>query len=106
MILHNGRLLAIGNLHAIRDLLDKHPHRILINCEDPRSLANLFIREEPVFGVRFPRDGLLEIQTNNLSEAHSLLPSIVVESQQAIFSIENPDDNLESLLGYLIGGAQ
>tara|TARA_B100000959_G_scaffold286678_1_gene366451 strand:+ start:4155 stop:5099 length:945 start_codon:yes stop_codon:yes gene_type:complete len=106
VILHNGRLLAIGNLHAIRDLLDKHPHRILINCEDPRSLANLFIREEPVFGVRFPRDGLLEIQTNNLSEAHSLLPSIVVESQQAIFSIENPDDNLESLLGYLIGGAQ
>jgi len=106
VILHNGRLLAIGNLHAIRDLLDKHPHRILINCEDPRSLANLFIREEPVFGVRFPRDGLLEIQTNNLSEAHSLLPSIVVESQQAIFSIENPDDNLESLLGYLIVGAQ
>ena len=35
VILHNGRLLAIGNLHAIRDLLDKHPHRILINCEDP-----------------------------------------------------------------------
>ena len=47
VILHNGRLLAIGNLHAIRDLLDKHPHRILINCEDPRSLANLFISPMP-----------------------------------------------------------
>ena len=106
VILHNGRLLAIGNLHAIRDLLDKHPHRILIRCEDPRSLANLFIKEDPVYGVRFPSEGELEIQTNNLSAAHSVLPSIIVQSKQAIFTIENPDDNLESLLGYLIGGAQ
>ena len=105
VILHNGRLLALGNLHAIRDLLDKHPHRILINCEDPRSLAGLFIKEDPVYGVRFPREGQLEIQTNNLSEAHSILPSIVVKSKQEISSIENPDDNLESLLGYLIQGA-
>ena len=99
VILHNGRLLALGNLHAIRDLLDKHPHRILINCEDPRSLAGLFIEEDPIYGVRFPRDGQLEIQTNNLSEAHAILPSIVVKSKQDISSIENPDDNLESLLG-------
>ena len=105
VILHNGRLLALGNLHAIRDLLDKHPHRILINCEDPRSLAGLFIEEDPIYGVRFPRDGQLEIQTNNLSEAHAILPSIVVKSNQDISSIENPDDNLESLLGYLIQGA-
>ncbi|MBR79256.1 MAG: hypothetical protein CMA88_00505 [Euryarchaeota archaeon] len=102
VILHNGRLLAIGNLHAIRDLLDKHPHRILINCEDPRGMAGLFVSQEPVFGVRFPREGQLEIQTNNLSAAHSLLPSIVVNSKQNITSIENPDDNLESLLDYLI----
>jgi len=106
VILHNGRLLAIGNLHAIRDLLDRHPHRILIRCEDPRSLAALFIKEDPVYGVRFPSEGELEIQTNNLSAAHSLLPSLVVESGQAISTIENPDDNLESLLGYLIGGVQ
>jgi len=102
VILHNGRLLAIGNLHAIRGLLDKHPHRILIKCEDPRSLANLFVSQEPVFGVRFPREGQLEIQTNDLSAAHSVLPSIVVKSKQKISSIENPDDNLESLLSYLI----
>ena len=47
----------------------------------------------------------MEIQTNHLSEAHSILPSIVVKSKQEITSIENPDDNLESLLGYLIQGA-
>ncbi|MAV59896.1 MAG: hypothetical protein CND89_01285 [Marine Group II euryarchaeote MED-G38] len=104
VILHNGKLLAIGNLHAIRDLLDQHPHRILINCENPRDLAGLFISSEPIYGVRFPDEGQLEIHTNNLSAAHDVLPSIIVKSNQKITSIENPDDNLNSLIGYLIGG--
>jgi len=104
VILNNGKLLAIGNLHAIRDLLDQHPHRIIINCENPRDLAGLFIASEPVYGVRFPDKGQLEIHTNNLSAAHDVLPSLIVKSNQKITSIENPDDNLDSLIGYLIGG--
>jgi hypothetical protein len=46
----------------------------------------------------------LEIQTNNLSAAHDILPSTIVKSGQKITSIENPDDNLDSLIGYLLGG--
>lgn len=104
VILHNGRLLALGNLHAIRGLLDKHPHRIMLTTDEPRKLASAFIGEKPIYGVRFPEDGKLEIQTNNLSEAHSVLPRVIVESKITVTSIDNPDDNLESLLGYLVGG--
>ena len=60
VILHNGRLLALGNLHAIRDLLDKHPHRILIRTENPRKLAEYFVPEDPVYCLLYtspsPRD--------------------------------------------------
>ena len=104
VILHNGRLLALGNLHAIRALLDKHPHRILLTCENPRHLASEFISADPVYGVRFPEEGKLEIQTNDLSAAHAILPRVIVDSGTDVSAIENPDDNLESLLGYLIGG--
>ena len=104
VILHNGRQLALGNLHAIRALLDKHPHRILLTCDDPRSLASQFISEDPVYGVRFPEEGQLEIQTNDLSAAHAILPRVIVDSGTDVSAIENPDDNLESLLGYLTGG--
>ena len=104
VILHNGRLLALGNLHAIRGLLDKHPHRILIETESPRELAKAFISREPVYGVRFSDKGYLEIQTSNLSAAHSILPQVIVDSGVKVRSVENPDDNLESLLGYLVGG--
>ena len=105
VILHNGRLLALGNLHAIRDLLDKHPHRILIRTENPRKLAEYFVPEDPVYGVRFAEEGALEVLTNDLSAAHSVLPRVIVDSGLKITSIENPDDNLEALLGYLVGGA-
>ena len=104
VILHNGRLIALGNLHAIRDLLDKHPHRILIRTENPRKLAEYFVPEDPVYGVRFAEEGALEVLTNDLSAAHSVLPRVIVESGLKITSIENPDDNLEALLGYLVGG--
>lgn len=105
VILNEGRLLALGNLHAIRGLLDKHPHRILLTCEDPRKLAGKFIAEDPVYGVRFPNEGQLEIQTNDLSAAHNILPRVISDSGVSVESIDNPDDNLEALLGYLIGGA-
>ena len=104
VILHNGRLLALGNLHAIRALLDKHPHRILLTCADPRSLASQFISEDPVYGVRFPEEGQLEMQPHDLSAAHAILPRVIVDSGTDVSAIENPDANLESLLGYLTGG--
>ena len=104
VILHNGRLLALGNLHAIRGLLDKHPHRILLETESPRALAKELITRKPIYGVRFPEDGFLEIQTGDLSAAHEILPSAIIESGIRVTAVENPDDNLESLLGYLVGG--
>ncbi|MEC7406499.1 MAG: ABC transporter ATP-binding protein [Candidatus Thermoplasmatota archaeon] len=103
VILHNGRLLALGNLHAIRGLLDKHPHRIMLETESPRELAKELISEDPIYGVRFPEEGCLEIQTGDLSEAHAILPNAIVKSGIKVTSVENPDDNLDSLLGYLVG---
>ena len=104
VILHNGRLLALGNLHAIRGLLDKHPHRILLESEAPRDLAKELITRKPIYGVRFPEEGFLEIQTGDLSAAHEILPSAIIESGIRVTAVENPDDNLDSLLGYLVGG--
>ena len=105
VILHSGKLVALGNLHAIRAMLDKHPHRILIRCADSRALASTFIDQLPVYGVRFIDSESLEIMTKDLSEAHQLLPTLILKSGIQIYSIENPDDNLESLLAYLVGDA-
>ena len=57
-----------------------------------------------MYGVRFPNPEELIIETNNLSDVHQDLPALIVQSGVQVTAIENPDDNLESLLGYLIGG--
>ena len=48
IILHRGRVLALGNSHSIREMLDQHPHKIVLDCEEPRKLANSLIELEEV----------------------------------------------------------
>ncbi len=104
VILNNGRLLALGNLHAIRDMLDAHPHSIALSTDKPRELGKIFLDHKDVFGVHFPTAGQLIIQTHNLGEVHSDLPGLISDSGIHVNSIDNPDDNLEAILNYLTGG--
>ena len=104
MILHHGRLLALGNLHAIREKLDNIPHRIDIGCEAPKQLAKSVIDIDSVHGIVFQNPEILTVQTRNLGDFHSNLPKAIINGQHKVTSIDNPDDDLASILGYLTGG--
>ncbi len=39
ILMHRGRLVAEGRIEEIRDLIDRHPHRIVLVCDDYRALA-------------------------------------------------------------------
>jgi ABC-2 type transport system ATP-binding protein len=106
VILHYGRLLALGNLHAIRERLDQIPHRIDIGTKDPKTLAKSIIDIDSVHGILFPQGENLSIQTHDLGAFHSKLPQTIIDSGQKVDSIDNPDDDLESILGYLTGGGR
>jgi ABC-2 type transport system ATP-binding protein len=41
LLINNGRILAEGNVHQIRDLIDEHPHTVYIRASDPRTLARI-----------------------------------------------------------------
>tara|TARA_B110000444_G_scaffold261329_1_gene312674 strand:+ start:1645 stop:2637 length:993 start_codon:yes stop_codon:yes gene_type:complete len=106
VILHHGRLLALGNLHAIRERLDNIPHKIELETENPKQLAKTILEIDSVHGIFFPEGNILSIQTHNLGSFHSHLPKAIIESGQRVDSIDNPDDDLESILGYLTGGGR
>ena len=105
VILHRGRILALGNSHAIREMLDKHPHKIMLNCENPRELARDLMKIDEVTGMSFANSDNLIIETKHLGQVHKKLPEIIVESKQKVTGIDNLDDDLESILKYLTGGA-
>ena len=104
VILHQGKLVALGNLYAIRERLDQIPHTIRIVGDDARALAKDILSHPAVFGVSFPNDHELLIQTYHFGRMHAELPRLIVDNGHNVRLIDNPDDDLESLLHYLAGG--
>ena len=104
VILHRGRILALGNSHAIREMLDQHPHKIVLKCDNPRDVAKHVIGIEQITGMSFQENSALILETNNLGDVHKQLPNLIVNSGFNVTGIDNPDDDLKSILTYLTGG--
>ena len=43
LLINQGRILAEGNVHQIRDLIDEHPHTVHIRPTETRALAREFL---------------------------------------------------------------
>lgn len=104
VIVHHGKLVALGNLHAIRDRLDQIPHTIRLVGDDVKHLAKDILDHPAVYGLSFPSSDELLIQTYHFGALHAELPGIIVRGEHRVREIDNPDDDLESLLTYLTGG--
>ncbi len=62
LLINNGRIVAEGNVHQIRDLIDTHPHTVFIRAADPRALARTLLVEDGVISLRF-EPGALVVET-------------------------------------------
>lgn len=104
LLLHRGRLLASGDLRVIRELIDKHPHRIRIDTPKPRDVAEKLVKLPFVLSVQFEaRGNSVEIRTKEPASFYEALPSLSLDDGLPIEGIHNPDNNLESVFRYLVG---
>ena len=85
-------------------MLDQHPHKIVLKCENPRDVAKHVIGIEQITGMSFQENSALILETNNLGDVHKQLPNLIVNSGFNVTGIDNPDDDLKSILTYLTGG--
>ena len=53
LLINNGRILAEGDVHHIRDLIDEHPHTVYVERDDPRGLAREFLTRDDVRSLKF-----------------------------------------------------
>src|SRR5687767_14801382 len=63
LLIHKGRVLAEGNIHQIRDLIDEHPHNVRIEVDRPRELAQRLVGLPNVVTVRVPDGKFVEAET-------------------------------------------
>jgi len=105
LLLHRGRLLATGDLRVIRELIDTHPHRIRIDTPTPREVGTRIAELPYVISLRFdPTGRAVELETRNPDEFYNRVSSLVLEDGLTIDGLSSPDNNLESVFRYLVGG--
>lgn len=103
LLLHRGRLLATGDLQAIRQLIDKHPHKVRIEAEDARGLASRLSALPNVISLRIGESNEeLDLEVNDPDSFYESLTSIAVDEHWPISSFNSPDNNLESVFRYLV----
>ena len=102
LLIHHGRILAEGNVHQIRDLIDEHPHTVFIRADRTRELARAFLSDDDVLSLRF-EDGGVVVQTGRPDMFYSRLTELAASGELgAIHEVTSPDDNLQAVFQYLV----
>ena len=102
VVIYRGQVLAEGNVYEIRKLIDRHPHRIRIECDEPRKVAAALATAEHVARIVFERQGVL-IETRDPDRCYDQLAAAVIESGVNVSALSSPDNNLGAVFEYLTG---
>jgi ABC-2 type transport system ATP-binding protein len=101
MLIHNGRILAEGDVREIRDLMDQHPHTVALRARDPRFLAASLVGAPHVLSMTFGTEGeWLTVQTAKPDELYGAVHGAA--EQAGVSEMYSPDEDLESVFRYLV----
>jgi ABC-2 type transport system ATP-binding protein len=101
LLIHNGRILAEGDVREIRDLLDEHPHTVSLRARDPRRLAEAIVAWPTVISLSFGPEGeWLTVQTGRPDDFYGALHEAALEA--GVTEMYSPDEDLESVFRYLV----
>ncbi len=102
LLINNGRILAEGNVHQIRELIDEHPHTVYVKGENPRRLARAFLAEDDVISLRFEEQAVV-VQTAKPDAFYARLTDLAASGEAGVVSeVTSPDDNLQAVFQYLV----
>ncbi|MGP8072318.1 MAG: ABC transporter ATP-binding protein [Thermoplasmata archaeon] len=101
VMISNGRVLAIGNVHRIRDALDAHPHSIQLRTKEPRRLAERLTGWENVTSVEIADPDRLLVRTRSPDTFYRDFPALVIDAGIEVYEMSSPDDNLEAVFRFL-----
>jgi ABC-2 type transport system ATP-binding protein len=102
VVVYRGQVLAEGNVYEIRRLIDRHPHRIRVECDKPRTIAAALAHEEHVARIAFERGAVL-VETRDPDRCYEQIGDTVLASDIAVSTLTSPDNNLGAVFEYLTG---
>jgi ABC-2 type transport system ATP-binding protein len=103
VLLNRGRLVAEGHVRQIRDLIDQHPHRIVLVSENYRRLAARLIEFDDCIGVELkPKERTAIVETHEPDTFYGRLPDLASQPDLSIEEMYCDDDSLEAVFKYLV----
>jgi ABC-2 type transport system ATP-binding protein len=103
VLMHNGYVVAEGDVHGVRDEIEEHPMQILVRCDRPQVLAARLFEHEHTIEARIhdDRHGLF-VKTRRPDDFYLLLNRLVAENHLRVESVAPADDDLNAVYQYLI----
>jgi ABC-2 type transport system ATP-binding protein len=102
LLINQGRIVAEGNVHQIRDLIDEHPHTVYIKADQTRALAREFLAQDDVLSLKF-EDEAVVVQTARPDVFYARLTELAASGELGgIHEVTSPDDNLQAVFQYLV----
>lgn len=103
VLLNHGRLVAEGKLRDIRELIDHHPHRIVLVSPAYRTLAAKLALHEDVVGLELKaKESAVVAETKTPDAFYGRLPELAADAAAPIREVYSDDDNLEAVFKYLV----
>ena len=102
LLINNGRILAEGDVHQIRELIDEHPHTVHVRAARPRDLAREFLTRDDVLSLRLEQ-GAIVVETSKPDSFYRYLTDLAAEGRAGeITEVTSPDDNLQAVFKFLV----
>jgi ABC-2 type transport system ATP-binding protein len=102
LLIAQGRIVAEGDIHQIRQLMDEHPHNVQLQVDDARRLASALLAFPDVVNVRFQGPNELLVETTDPDAFYGRMPQVLARSRLSLTSMWSPDDNLQAVFKYLV----
>lgn len=103
LLIARGQVVAQGNVHEIRDLLNEHPHHVRVHSPRARELAARVLEQGAgVVAVNVEGDDAVELLTRTPDTTYAAVAKIAVEGGFPIRALTSPDATLEALFHYLV----
>jgi ABC-2 type transport system ATP-binding protein len=102
LVINNGRIVAEGDVHHIRELIDEHPHTVSVRASEPRVLARELLAQDGVISLRF-EPGRLIVETDKPDTFYTRLTELAAAGSAGLIEeVTSPDDNLQAVFKYLV----
>jgi len=103
LVIAQGRLIASGDYHDLRGLMDDRPLRIRIATSDPRRLGSALVDENLITALSLDANHVV-VDTNDADAIGRRLAPLARDLKIRVTEVHPLDDDLESVFRYLVEG--